>query len=87
MDPCVLCGYPSCMDRKFCIVLPHDFETRTVCSLKYIYIQSTLFKLYMCNDNLLFSNDFTQNIPCNARRDFLEHVFRKIMTMDDTLRS
>ena len=31
----------------------------------------------MCNDNLLFSNDLTQNTPCNERRDFLEHVFRR----------
>jgi len=36
-----------------------------------IYLVQTI---YVQNDNLLFSNDFTQNIPCHARRYFLEHV-------------
>ena len=26
----------------------------------------------------MFSNNFTQNIPCRARNGFLEHVFRRV---------
>ena len=39
--------WPRCMDKKFPILLPANFDVRTVCFLKFIYVQSN----YMYNEN------------------------------------
>lgn len=75
LNSCVRCGYPGCMNRKFSVILPEDVQTTMVC------LHSKCYELRVC-DSCKHINSmcqcsivvFSQNIPCRARRAFLEHV-------------